>query len=893
MVQFLDLLDGGKKELGKQGRQVSQKWKTGGGCIACPLDSADRPKIIGTDRIEGRPGMVWSLTPGRPEVEEGLELVGPNGRMLWEEIEAAGGSRDLFDTHHIVCCRPTTRVGATVKNRNPKDVELEACSHHTRRAVGASGGAASVYLLLGDKVADAVLGKQRKKTKPVQWSNKYQATMFSIDHPATFTRGGYPEWRLEEWREKLKAAVWLAKHPGRWAFLETADFKYVSKVSSTAKLMAKLRRFAAKGHRIAVDIEDSPKYGLLNVGFSWVRGKARTVILYHPENPNPQEADGCLSLIKDFLEDPEIEKSFHWGSSDVKGLRAEGIKVRGYTGDTHYSNFLRRTYMKSNGLEAISDKLYPLYAGYKEYIKPYLKSPIDYGDIPLQQIAKYNCADAALTYEIDADTTPHVNQDLLKVYVWAGMTLDGMQSRGPCLDERYMKAVRRIVPPAIEKSLNELRLFADKPAFRCTTEEVDDLLFRKLKLKRPDDSKGTDKKVLERMQHETPHRAVDLVLDWRMYSKMQSTYIDGYAESARIHGGQLRTKWALAGAVTGRLRSGGGKRNPGFVNMQNLHGKPFLKNLLVSDPDWYRVLDWKGGAIPEEIKDLDLFMAYDYSQVEIRFLAMVAQDELLIKQFMHAATQDEGDPASDIHCIVGHSINPEWSLEFIKSDKDTRTFIKNCHFGLVYGLSEGGLYNYLKVKGIKKTEEESREFHRGYFRTYKGVGRYIKYMRKFALEHGYVDTIFGFRRAIGDAADEERNTNPENQAVNSPIQGAAHQMILNAMALLHRKPKTFNLLRNPIMEVHDALVFRTKVRDMQECFKQGKYLMETAVPEFTHKTFGRKLEVPLAAEAEAGFRYATMVGDYRGTSTDKFLRDWLKYNMKVDADVRDEFGLAA
>jgi DNA polymerase-1 len=211
---------------------------------------------------------------------------------------------------------------------------------------------------------------------------------------------------------------------------------------------------------------------------------------------------------------------------------------------------------------------------------------------------------------------------------------------------------------------------------------------------------------------------------------------------------------------------------------------------------------------------------------------------------------------------------------------------------MVYGLDEEGLFYYLKAKGIKTSMKKVRLFHRAYFKKYAGVARFILAMRAFAVEHGYVETMFGFRRLVGSDADEDRQTNPENQAVNSPIQGSAHTLLLAAMALLSHRPKRYHLLQAPLMEVHDALVFRVKLRDLPQAYAMAKQLLEKDAVAYIKRLFGIDLQVPLLSEGSAGFQYGTMV-ELEDPSIHRFLAAWGKKYAEVDQKISAEYRKAA
>ena len=146
---------------------------------------------------------------------------------------------------------------------------------------------------------------------------------------------------------------------------------------------------------------------------------------------------------------------------------------------------------------------------------------------------------------------------------------------------------------------------------------------------------------------------------------------------------------------------------------------------------------------------------------------------------------------------------------------------------------------------------------------------------------GYAETLFGFRREI-KPSDTSRNTYWANQAINSPIQGTAHQFLLIGLALLHTHPRTYNLLQTPVMEVHDALDFFVPLRDLPGAAVQILHLLTTGVTQYAERAFKRKLRVPLLAESEAGFTLGTMV-PYTGGPIATFLTDWRQKHAAVKA----------
>jgi DNA polymerase-1 len=288
--------------------------------------------------------------------------------------------------------------------------------------------------------------------------------------------------------------------------------------------------------------------------------------------------------------------------------------------------------------------------------------------------------------------------------------------------------------------------------------------------------------------------------------------------------------------------------------------------------------------------NLDVFLSADGSQIELRSLAELSGDKLLIKQFQEAAL-DRKNPLKDVHCQVGHVLTG-WPVERIKDEKNLRKMCKNLHFGIVFGIAEEGVYPYVVAKirtidgknadltGI--TPKRMKSLYRAYFKKYTGVAAFIEKMRAQVESVGYVESQFGFRRDINKTNDFGRKTYWANQAINTPVQSTAHGFVLIALALLEIKPRTYNLLQRCLMEVHDALYFRVKLRDLSEAYRQLMDLFERGAYEYAQENFHLKLRVPLLAEATAGFCAGSMV-DYEGEPAEEFLERWRIKQREVES----------
>lgn len=274
--------------------------------------------------------------------------------------------------------------------------------------------------------------------------------------------------------------------------------------------------------------------------------------------------------------------------------------------------------------------------------------------------------------------------------------------------------------------------------------------------------------------------------------------------------------------------------------------------------------------------NLDVYLGADHSQLEIRVLAQMSRDKLLVQLVQSG---------EDIHSAVGHELTGQ-PIEKIKHDRDLRTAVKGIHFGIIYGMVEESLYWKLKADALERGEEfnmskeDVAKLYRAYFRKFGGVKIFMDEQVEFGREHGYVKTLFGFPREIAVAGDESRTTFWENQCKNSPIQGTAHQLMLIAMAITSLKKQTYNLLQTLSMEVHDSLYDFVQLRNLAEAYKQFIYLMEKDVLVYVKKWWPEvDWVVPLKAEAKAGFRLGVMV-EYHGEPVEEFIDSWCKKNQK-------------
>jgi len=868
--------------------------RSGKGCGDCSLNNQSKlVKIIGVKKLDAdRAITIWLPYPTAEDNAAETLPTQIMGRFIWQELKRAGIDKDSCNVQSVVRCFPSEQLGDYLRERPPSKDEVDNCRYWTVKAIAKLQGTTKVHILFGQFTATTLLGKVYKKDKPIFWSSTLNATVICVDHPSYFIKGA-PELRLEQFRQKLKTAASTLLNKSRWSYLEKQDYKLVTTVEDTKLLYKQL--LAQGNERTSVDVEYGEVNGAITmvvVGFCPTPGIARVVVLDHPENKeSPATTAKVKKILCEMLGDKRIRKTMHYGVSDTEAIQnLLNTTVKGFSRDTNYTSYLKNPDWRSHSLDAQSKERCQEFVGYKEMIEPFIRAPdgtVNYARIPLSVMRLYNGADCDLTKRVDIATSD-VNKALAETYMHASFITTRMERTGPWLDKEYFKVVNKAIPLRLAKIAKKLRKIAGDPDINLNSPtKIVEVMYGKLRFPvlDPKGKKSTNEQTLKLLKDYPNGKFCSLLMEFRGLSKMVSTYLNNYENSAKLNGGRLRTKWWLIGTITGRLRSGGSKKgDDGIVNMQNLHGEPILKNLLVSDPNWpliQKLLKYKSiKDVPDKLwnklENLKVFISADYSQVEIRILAQMSKDPLLIK---HCHSED-------LHSLVGSALTG-WSVDKIKNDEQIRTTVKGIHFGIIYGLTPKNLYLKLKAEGVDISSQLVDKLYKEYFRKYSYVARLIERLKAFAEKNKYVPTMFGFRRPIV-MDDSDRGTFWGNQAVNSPIQGSAHQLMLFAMALIYLRPKSLTLLQDPVMEVHDAFVFFGNLKDIANTYTSMLQLLEKDVVAHVAKKYNIEFNVPLKAEAKVGLRYG-MQSKYFGGSWKQFIFNYARTNEEQSKAIDDKW----
>jgi DNA polymerase I len=391
--------------------------------------------------------------------------------------------------------------------------------------------------------------------------------------------------------------------------------------------------------------------------------------------------------------------------------------------------------------------------------------------------------------------------------------LAGMEAEGIKIDLKLLKELSKDLETRLAKLIEEIHGLCGCQFNINSPKQLREVLFEKLKLrviKRTKSGPSTDEEVLKKLseEHELPKK----LLEYRQLTKLKSTYIDALPEMVDEKTKRIHTSFNQTGTETGRLSSS----NP---NLQNVPTKTDLGR---------RIRE----AIISFSKDSSL-LSCDYSQIELRILAHICKDEALIKAFREN---------KDIHRRTSALI---YGVEESQVSDSMRNSAKAINFGIIYGLSSYGLSRDLHIRA-----EEAQGFIDAYFATYPGVKVFIDEQIARAEKDGFVTTISGRRRYLPDINNKNQAIRQfaQRQAVNTPIQGSASDLIKMAMVDIHRQIRDKKEEGVLILQVHDELVFDVKNDALKNFSAMVKAKMENVL----------KLAVPIKVDLKAGKNWSKM-----------------------------------
>lgn len=385
-----------------------------------------------------------------------------------------------------------------------------------------------------------------------------------------------------------------------------------------------------------------------------------------------------------------------------------------------------------------------------------------------------------------------------------------MELRGIAVDEGGLKALGVELVSKLDAIMTRIYTLAGVEFNINSPKQLGEILFEKLGLpawKKTKTGYSTDAEVLERLA--PYHEVVGEILNYRSLAKLQSTYVEGLLKEVRPETGKVHTYYRQTIAATGRLSSQ-------FPNLQNIpirleEGRKIRKVFVPSEPGWY-------------------ILAADYSQIELRVLAHISQDDNLKEAFLQNM---------DIHTKTAMDV---FGVEESAVDANMRRQAKAVNFGIVYGISDYGLSQNLDI-----TRRDAAQFIEQYFAVFQGVRKYMDDIVKDARRDGYVTTLLQRRRYLPEITASNFNLRSfaERTAMNTPIQGTAADIIKLAMVQMADRLKQEGLKSRMLLQVHDELVFEVPEDELET--------MRLLVPEVMAAAL--QLDVPLSADVEFGLTW--------------------------------------
>lgn len=528
---------------------------------------------------------------------------------------------------------------------------------------------------------------------------------------------------------------------------------------------------------------------------------------------NREEALKIVTIFKPLYEDPEILKVGQNIKYDIEVLRHYGVEVAGPMFDTMIAHYLLQPELRHN-----MDYMAEVYLGYRtvhieELIGPRGRNQKNMRDLSPTDIYEYACEDADITLRLKNVLEPKLDEaGVTRLFRDIEMPLVGvladMELNGVCLDTEALHETSEVFNKrmtAIEQHIYEL---AGEQFNISSPRQVGDILFGKMKIvDKPKKTKTgqfvTSEEVLQQLRSKSP--IIDEILNYRGLKKLLSTYVDALPKLINPRTGRIHTSFNQTVTATGRLSS----------------SDPNLQNIPVRDDDGKEI---RKCFIPEPGC---LFFSADYSQIELRIMAHLSEDENMIEAFREGF---------DIHAATAARI---WHKDIGEVTPAERKKAKQANFGIIYGITTYGLAQRMDI-----SNGEARDLIDGYFLTFPRVEAYMEQAKETARKQGYAETLFHRRRYLPDINSHNATVRgfAERNAINAPIQGSEADIIKVAMVRIHRRFKAEGIRSKMILQVHDELNFSV--------FPEEKEQVERIVVEEMQGAY--KLRVPLVADAGWG-----------------------------------------
>ena len=592
----------------------------------------------------------------------------------------------------------------------------------------------------------------------------------------------------------------LAEHPHQYHLVETEE--------DAQELCRKLLTYPLVAFDTETTSIDAMNAQLVGMSFAVEGGTAWYVAV----SRETEKAQRMVDIFCPFFESTTIEKVGQNLKYDILVLSHYGVEVEGKLFDTMLAHYVVQPEQRHN-----MDLLAENYLHYRtipiEALIGSGRTQRNMADLEPKEIVDYACEDADVTLLL----YPILKQEMEKYEVTSVFTdiempllpvLARMERNGVCLDTAALEETGRNFTERMQQLETEIYELAGHEFTITSPKQVGAVLFDELQIsakvkKTKTGQYSTSEEVLETLRDK--HPIVEKILQHRALKKLLSTYVEALPKLINPETGHIHTSFNQAVTATGRLSS----------------SNPNLQNIPVRGEDGREI---RRAFVPEEG---EVFFSADYSQIELRIMAHLSEDEHMVADF---------NSGLDIHAATAARIFHKTVEEV---DRDERRKAKTANFGIIYGISAFGLSERMSV-----SRAEAKELIENYFSTYPKVREYMNESIERAKETGYITTQFGRRRYLADinAGNATVRGYAERNAVNAPIQGTAADIIKLAMIAIDRRLRKEQLKARMILQVHDELNFSVPPTELEQVRQLVVEEMECAF----------QMKVPLVAECGEG-----------------------------------------
>jgi DNA polymerase-1 len=521
--------------------------------------------------------------------------------------------------------------------------------------------------------------------------------------------------------------------------------------------------------------------------------------------PDQLSAQRALAMLAQWMQDPEQRKV-------GQNLANHGVRLCGIEHDTLLQSYLLESHL-SHDMDSLASRHLGVHTITYDDVTGKGANRIAFEQVAIERATEYAAEDADITLQLHQALYPRIEQDQKLAHVYRDIempvleVLFTMERNGVLLDAQLLARQSRELGEKMIQLENRVHQEAGQPFNLNSPKQLQEILFERkglpVKKKTPGGQPSTDEDVLQELALD--HPLPKLILEYRSLSKLKSTYTDKLPRMVNAATGRVHTNYAQAVAVTGRLSS----------------NDPNLQNIPVRTVEGRRIRE-AFIAPPGSV-----IVSADYSQIELRIMAHLSQDDGLLKAF---------SAGEDVH---RHTAAEIFGVESAAVTSEQRRYAKVINFGLIYGMSAFGLASQL---GIERSA--AQQYMERYFQRYPGVKEYMERTREGARSRGYVETVFGRRLYLPDikGGNGPRRQGAERAAINAPMQGTAADLIKLAMIAVQAWIATSRMTSRLIMQVHDELVLEVPASEIDSVKSELPKLMSSVAT----------LDVPLVVDVGAG-----------------------------------------